>query len=315
MNSEHPNLRLFNPESDNGELTGDSQEPLAEARSTVRALEIHPTIATSRSDLEMVLEAWHSATERLQRTHEVLCSEVRRLTEELEVKNRELARKNRLADLGQMASHVAHEVRNGLSPITLYLSWLRRRMADDSSGLRIIDKLEAGCAEVQATVNDMLSFALDREPTWRKFSLNDLVAELSENLAPQLAAHEIQLRVDVPSLAVWADRDLLRRALTNLMLNAVDVLPHGGGIWVTAWQNQDRLEIEVADSGPGLSDEISPRIFEPFFTTKSEGAGLGLAIVQRVAESHGGDVAVQNCPEGGAAFTLRIPHRLLEAAA
>lgn len=310
MNSDQPILRLFDPESGHDELLSATQESGADTVSC-------PTDRHSvpRGDLEMVLDAWHSATERLQRTHEVLCSEVRRLTEELEVKNRELARKNRLADLGQMASHVAHEVRNGLSPITLYLSWLRRRLAEDSDGLRILDKLEAGCTEVQATVNDMLSFAVDREPSWRKFSLDGLIEELSDALAPQLSAHEINVSIDVPPFAVWADRDLLRRALTNLVLNAIDVLPHGGGIWITACQNRDQLEIEVADSGPGLTDEISPRIFEPFFTTKSDGAGLGLAIVQRVAESHGGDVSVQNCPEGGAAFTLRIPHRFMEAAA
>ena len=86
-------------------------------------------------ELHAVLAAWHSATDRLQQTHEVLRREVRRLTEELEVKNRELARKNRLADLGQMASHVAHEVRNSLVPITLYLSLLRRQLAE-TSGIR-----------------------------------------------------------------------------------------------------------------------------------------------------------------------------------
>src|SRR6187431_2578910 len=88
-----------------------------------------------RSDLETILEAWESATDRLQRTHEALREEVRRLTDELEIKNRELARKNRLADLGQMASHVAHEVRNGLSPVKLYLSLLCRRVRGDANSL------------------------------------------------------------------------------------------------------------------------------------------------------------------------------------
>jgi signal transduction histidine kinase len=310
MNANQPVLRLFDPNE-----RCESNGPVNEATSQYVADHRQTTGTVAPGDLELVLSAWQNATERLQRTHEVLCSEVRRLTEELEIKNRELARKNRLADLGQMASHVAHEVRNGLSPITLYLSWLRRRLAADSDGLRILNKLDAGCKEVQATVSDMLSFASDRQPIWRRFSLQELVDELCETLAPQLSAHEIIVCVDIPGISVWADRDFLRRALTNLLLNAVDVLPHGGGIWITAWQNEDRLEIEVADSGPGLSEENSYRIFEPFFTTKSEGAGLGLAIVQRVAESHGGEVAAQNCPEGGAAFTLRIPHRVMEAAA
>lgn len=264
-------------------------------------------------DLELVLTAWHAATDRLQKTHEVLCSEVHRLTEELEVKNRELARKNRLADLGQMASHVAHEIRNGLSPVTLYLSWLRRRLGQDADGLRILDKLAAGCAEVQTTVSDMLSFASDREPNWRRFAFRDLIDELCGTLEPQFAAHHIAVHLDVPAMSVWADRDLLRRALINLLLNAVDVMPHGGGIWVTTYLGDGAFEVEVADSGPGVTPHIASRVFEPFFTTKSEGSGLGLAIVQRAAEAHGGEVFIKNCAEGGAAFTLRIPHRILEA--
>src|SRR3954463_2570215 len=83
------------------------------------------------ADLSVVLAAWNSATQRLEQTHESLRNEVRRLTDELEIKNRQLARKNRLADLGQIATHVAHEVRNNLVPVALYLSLLRRRLSDD----------------------------------------------------------------------------------------------------------------------------------------------------------------------------------------
>ena len=89
-----------------------------------------PMSLDRRAELEQVLAAWHGATLRLEQTHEALRTEVCRLTDELEVKNRELARKNRLADLGQMASHVAHEVRNNLVPVSLYLSLLRRRLTE-----------------------------------------------------------------------------------------------------------------------------------------------------------------------------------------
>src|SRR5688572_11610423 len=112
MNANQPLLRLFDP-SGCGESNGTANESTPQNAVD----DLLPSGTVAPGDLELVLAAWQNATERLQRTHEVLCSEVRRLTEELEVKNRELARKNRLADLGQMASHVAHEVRNGLSPI------------------------------------------------------------------------------------------------------------------------------------------------------------------------------------------------------
>jgi signal transduction histidine kinase len=130
-------------------------------------------------------------------------------------------------------------------------------------------------------------------------------------LAPQFNAQRILPSVEVPqSLVVQADRTMLRRALMNLVLNAVDVMPGGGDLVITATATMSgATDLEVADSGPGIPEEIRRRMFEPFFTTKSQGTGLGLAIVNRIAEAHGGEVQVANCPEGGAAFTLRIPNR------
>jgi signal transduction histidine kinase len=100
---------------------------------------------------------------------------------------------------------------------------------------------------------------------------------------------------------------MLRRAVLNLLLNALDALPAGGELMLTACQTKAGLEIEVADSGPGVPAPIVERLFEPFFTTKGSGTGLGLAIVERIAAAHGGRATVANCPEGGAAFTLIIP--------
>ena len=292
-------------------------EPITStARRTSPAEEPGTPRRADRTELERVLEAWNAATLRLQRTHESLREEVRRLTDELEIKNRELARQNRLADLGRMASHVAHEVRNGLAPVTLYVSLLRRRLADDSVGLKIMDNIEAGCTALEATVNDLLSFTLDREPVCRQWDVRELVQEVCDALAPQLSAQRIHTEISVaPGTRLWADRDMLRRALFNLVLNAVDAMPNGGQLIITGCHGPYGFELEVADSGPGVEENLRSRIFEPFFTTKSEGTGLGLAIVYRAAEAHAGDVRLTNCPEGGAAFTIRIPPRSTEVAA
>ncbi len=267
-------------------------------------------------DLETVLAAWHTATLRLERTHETLCAEVARLTNELEVKNRELARKNRLADLGQMASHVAHEVRNNLVPVSLYLSLLRRRLADDAGSQDILAKIEAGFTALDATVNDLLNFTAHRNPHWQTFVVGDLVNEVCDSLGPQLEAQRIDVDVDVPpQTLLTADREMIRRALLNLVLNSLDAMPSGGMLVVTSYDTPRGFELEVADSGPGLSDESQRQAFEPFFTTKQNGTGLGLAVVYHVAEAHGGSVSVMNCPEGGASFTIKIPRRIMGAAA
>jgi len=263
----------------------------------------------ARADLQTVLTAWNAATLRLEQTHEALREEVGRLTAELEVKNRELARKNRLADLGQMASHIAHEVRNNLVPVTLYLSLLRRRTSDPAS-VQILDKIASGFSALDATVNDLLQFTADRDPQYQTFPLRTLVEDLLNSLAPQMAAQQIRAVADVSDrLLLAADRHMLRRALLNLALNALDAMPHGGLLAMTAVRTPQGVEIEVADSGTGLSDDARQRAFEPFFTTKSGGTGLGLAIVYRIAEVHGGHVVAANCPDGGAAFTLALPTR------
>lgn len=283
-------------------LTDECERPDAEA-----------ALLDAGADLETVLAAWHGATLRLEQTHEALRAEVHRLTDELEVKNRELARKNRLADLGQVASHVAHEVRNNLVPVALYLSVLRRRVANDVASIAALDKIESGFTSLDATVNDLLNFAAERDPQIARVPLRTLVADLQSSLAPQLAAQAIEMSVQVsPRLMVAADRDMLRRAILNIALNALDAMPGGGRLTVAAAEQADGVLIEISDTGPGLSDDARRRAFEPFFSTKSTGTGLGLAIVYRMAEAHGGEATIANRPTGGACFTLRLPHRNTE---
>ena len=268
------------------------------------------------ADLEAVLAAWHSATVQLEQTHEALREEVRRLTDELEAKNRELARKNRLADLGCMASHVAHEVRNNLVPVNLYLSLLRRRLSQDTENLGVLEKIESGFGALETTVHDLLHFTSDREPRLANFFLRDLVDDIHASLAPQVSAQVIEVDTRVPEqLVVRADRDMLRRAALNLTLNALDAMPNGGTLTFSGKTDGDCVELEIADTGPGLSEENHARVFEPFFTTKSGGTGLGLAIVYRILDAHGGEVGAGNRQPHGAAFTLRLPNEPVRLAA
>lgn len=260
------------------------------------------------ADLQTVLAAWHSATLRLERTHVTLQEEVRRLTDELEAKNRELARKDRLADLGQMAAHVAHEVRNTLVPVSLYLSLLRRQLQGDDQSLEVLQKVASGFQALDVTVNDLLHFTSDRDPCRQTFVVDDLFHEISDSLLPQLEAQAITVTRNLePGLTAIADREMIRRALLNLVLNAVDAMPDGGRLELAADRDGGAVRFMVGDSGPGLSDDILRRLFEPFVTTKQSGTGLGLTIVERIAEVHRGTVAAENGTEGGARFALRIP--------
>ena len=270
-----------------------------------------PTPAMGMGDLRAVLDAWTAATERLEQTHQALQAEVQRLTRELEIKNRELARKNRLADLGLMASHVAHEVRNHLVPVGLYLNLLRRRLASDPQGLEIVEKLETAFRALDNMVADLLHFTRDREPKLQPVCLRQLVEEVLSGLRTQCEAQKIHTRLQIPQeLNVLADADMLRRAVLNLLLNSLDVMPDGGTITISALSADGMVELAVADTGPGIPEDALPKVFEPFFTTKEGGTGLGLTIVMRIAEAHHGRVIAENPPGGGACIRIQWPSRL-----
>src|SRR5437773_4422632 len=167
--------------------------------------------AVDELDLQTIFSAWNEATDRLQRTHEALRSEVSRLSDELEAKNRELGRKNRLADLGQMASHVAHEVRNSLVPMKLYLSLLKRRIDDDRGSVDVLDKVMAGFTALEATVGDLLHFSSQRDPRRERLDVAGLLQDVLQSLEPQLRAQDISAEIDCPrGLSAMADGDMLR---------------------------------------------------------------------------------------------------------
>jgi len=153
--------------------------------------------------------------------------------------------------------------------------------------------------------------------SWSTFSLKHLVEEVFQSVASSLSYHEIDSLIDIPvNQMISADRKLLYKAVQNLIINAIEAMPSGGSLVATSAMTSSFVELEIADTGPALSDESRRNIFYG-----SEGGNRGeawyaLEIVRRIAEMHDGNVMVANCPEGGAAFTLRIPRTVaLEAAA
>ena len=276
---------------------------------------IDPASLDASADLQTILAAWHMATLRLEQTHDALRDEVRQLTAELEIKNRELARKNRLADLGQMASHVAHEVRNNLVPVTLYLGMLRRRLSGDAESLDMAAKIVAGFQAMDAMVNDLLHFTSDRDPQFSSFPLRGLAADIEAALAPQLAAQKIRFQLDVsPRHSLRADREMLRRAVLNLVLNALDVMPHGGTLTIgsTASSQRHGTARRRQRTGPARGRPAAGLRAVLHDQTGGHGPGTG----HRLADCRGPRRRRSprpTGPGGGAVFTLRFPRPPLES--
>ena len=153
--------------------------------------------------------------------------------------------------------------------------------------------------------------------SWSDFPLRELVDEVAQSLASRCKDHGVATILDIPaSLMVTGNRRLIGRAVEHLMLGAIAAMPNGGSLWATSAAGPDAVELEIADTGPTLSDEARRHAFDRSATTERGASGWELVMVFHIAKIHGGSVSAANCPEGGVAITLRIPRRsALEAAA
>lgn len=182
--------------------------------------------------------------------------------------------------------------------------------------LFVSKSLEAGLSALNTTVNDVLKFISHSSPRWQTFLVGDVVDEVCQSLEQPLEEHCIDLDVDVPpNTLLTADREMFRQAVWSLVQNSIDVMPHGGELVITSYESPIGLELEVADSGPGLSEQELQNAIQSSSAGNQGSFGPGLVVVQQIAEFHGGSVTAMNCPEGGAALTIKIPRRAMEAAA
>lgn len=229
-------------------------------------------------------------------------------------------RESRLVAIGQMTSSVVHDLRNPLTLLKGYTD-LAHRLAVRGGETVIAEELEqvqAASDRLRRMIEEILDFARGGTP---KLLLETLPARafLDETLTPLAAdleergiATELLLRLD-DDLKVTLDRDRMQRVLENLLKNAREAVMSGTGarrVFLRAWVEEgDALAIRIADSGPGIPEELVGHLFEPFATTgKKQGTGLGLVTVRNLVKAHGGEIRVETAaPEGGAAFTVTLP--------
>ncbi len=270
----------------------------------------HATLSQRERELTAIITAYNQVTEQLKQSHESLNSEVRKLRVELEDKNHELARRERLSALGGMATGVAHEIRNPLGSIQLYASMLDHDLSALPEAQKLVRKISAGVHALDHIVGGVLDFAGRREPSLRRVDLASIVSRVFDAAAPNAAAKHVELLKDDAggNDEVWADRVQIEQAVLNVVLNGIDAAETGGTVRIrTECDPPDLARLIIDDSGPGIEKAIMDRIFNPFFTTKDTGTGLGLAIVHRIMESHGGRVTARNGEGGGACFVLELP--------
>ncbi len=225
----------------------------------------------------------------------------------------ELVRGERLAALGELAAVVAHEVRNPLGVIYNAMASLRRLQKPEGEAEVLFNFVREEAERLDTIVSDLLDFARPREADLRRLAPDALIAAAVRGVEATCKAARVDLRVEVASSLppVMADERMMRQALMNLLLNAVQAMPRGGWLAIRAehepLNRPPMLRIDIQDSGPGIPPEMAERIFQPFFTTKATGSGLGLAVVRRILDAHHGQVWVDPTQKQGARLCLRLP--------
>lgn len=239
-------------------------------------------------------------------TTRVFTGVVRDLTEEKRLQKK-LQEQEALAAIGQMAAVVAHEVKNPLAGIAGVIQILRGRYPKESGEHQIMGEVLTRIDALVETLQDLLLYARPRDLKLADVPLNDLLAETARLLAVDPRSKDVKVEMPISQCTLKVDVDYLREALLNIYLNAAQAMNGKGEIRTELSEKDGACFIRVADTGPGIPPEIRARVFEPFFTTKGRGTGLGLALVKRVIERHGGAVSI-DCPAaGGTVVTLKIP--------
>ncbi len=210
-----------------------------------------------------------------------------------------------LATMGKLAAMLSHEVRNPLNAINIGLQYMSETGKVNPD---IVQRLKSEVTRLSELTTELLSLSRGFSISPKKFEINDLLMELKYKFVGRAQEKNATFNVLGPEdLAVVADRRWLIRALENLIQNAFDMLLEGGNVMVEVKKIASEVQFQVADTGSGIDREARERIFEPFFTSKENGLGLGLYIVQKVAEAHGGRVWVNSRASGGTVFVLSIP--------
>ncbi len=255
-------------------------------------------------------------SERVQPTQIVEADEVgmafNEMLDELRTQQDFVARTTALASMGEMTSSIVHEMRNPLSSVKMNLQALSRSLEPGNPNTEVAEIASNQIARIENMLTDLLQFGRPVSIQKTEVFFEDLVQACTRIAGDTMREKEIRCEADcaLDESVLFVDEEQMCRALSNLILNAVQASPAQSEVRVTlrpSRRGERFVDIDVEDSGPGLTEMALKKVFQPFFTTKPGGTGLGLANVKKIVELHGGSASAENAEPGGAVFRITIP--------
>lgn len=246
--------------------------------------------------------------------NKVLEDKVREVTADLEGKHNELLRSEKLATIGEIATRIAHEIRNPLSGIAVALENLKSVSTHDERDGKI-SEIISEVTRLDNIIKELFQLAKPREVSLVCGDPNELVERVVDLMSPRARLKVIDMEVIAASdnREIFLDFELVEQVLMNFVINSIDSINGPGGkITVRSYYEGDTFNIEVSDSGSGIALADIQKIFEPFYSTKKTGTGLGLAISKRIIDAHKGKISVESSQGKGSRFTLTLPTNLSE---
>jgi signal transduction histidine kinase len=251
----------------------------------------------------------------------VLARSFNRMTGQLIGQRERLVQTERVAAWRELARRLAHELKNPLFPLQLTVeNLIRARQLPEAEFDEVFREstqtLSMEIANLKTIIGRFSDFSKMPKPELERIDARDAIERVrslyeaaGQSVATGDAAAKIRFDVQLSAkpMPLDADPELLHRALSNLVLNAMDAMPDGGVLTLSAQPKSETVELRVADTGEGMTSEECERLFTPYYTTKEHGTGLGLAIVQSVIADHGGSIAVESRAGGGTAFVITLP--------
>jgi len=283
------------PLESSGEILG----ALAVGRSTPDAF--------SESETAMLLEIAEQTATAVR--HAQLIDQLREEKQKLAEAKDSLVHSDRLATVGRLAAHVAHEIRNPLATIGGFTHGILKSPTDAARVARnariILEEVE----RLEQILANVMNFSRPGEPLLRTRCANETVEAVCAFHENAFAERSVVVHkaLDPSCPEQQYDPDQIRQVLLNLIQNALDAMPNGGELTVETQNRGDHVRIVVSDTGEGMSREVIDTLFQPFYTTKVGGTGLGLSVSQKIIRDHGGRIAVVSEPGRGSSFTVSLP--------